>query len=165
MHKILALLSISLLTGCVGLAVATYGKYESPREDFSLSDVRNEFGYRLNEKGFYSPDEVVDLWGEPDREERDGDCLVYVYNDGTSWAGVGAFVGVAPVPLGVPTGKYHNRIYFREQKSVGVVQEYGKVKGHVGPLCGSNDCSASSSSPNAPVESADSAIGRWCHHK
>jgi len=162
MRNLFALASICLLSGCVGLAATTYGTYESPREEFSLGEARNEFGYQLNERGFYSPDEVFELWGKPDLEEREGECLVYIYKDGTSWAGVGAFVGVAPIPLVVPTGKYHNRIYFRNQKSVGVVQEYGEVKGHVGPLCGSNECSAASSS-NTPSEDAESAIERWCH--
>lgn len=150
------------LAGCMGLAAGSYGKQEWVREEFRLAPSRNQFAGGAPDVP-YARDEIVGLWGEPDAVERVDACRVLIYRDGTSWAGVGAFVGVAPVPLLVPSGSYKNRFYLREGRAVGVIQEYGGVDRLVGYTCGSNDCAASAGeTPPERRRSGAAAVAEWC---
>lgn len=164
MQRFLIIVFIAtILPGCVGLAAGTYGTKEWARTDFSLENSRNEFSFQ-RKKSNYSISEVVDLWGKPDTTETYEQCQVLIYEKGTSWAGVGAFVGVVPVPLAVPTGTYKNRLYFFNGSTVGIVQEYGEVDRAVGYTCGSNACDASAGERiNEPEINAKDAVKQWCH--
>lgn len=151
-----------LLTGCVGLAVGTFGKHESVSTDFKLAKQRNQFDYGPRADAYRKSD-VIEHWGEPDRVQRQGQCEVLVYKDGTSWSGVGAFVGVVPVPVGVPTGSYKNRFYVRDDTVLGLVQEYGDVSRTAGYLCGDDGCRNSAGEKVSDVDAkAEQTIGSWC---
>jgi len=157
-----SVMSLALLTSCVGLAVGTYGTKEWPREKFSLANERNRFSFEQRQHP-YSQDQVIELWGEPDEVQEYEGCEVLVYENGTSWAGVGAFVGVVPVPAMVPTGKYENRIYLLNGETRGLIQEYGEADRGVGYMCGSDDCEALyGQQQNEPPLDAGQAMREWC---
>jgi hypothetical protein len=128
-----------LLNGCAGLAVGTFGTHEAFASQFQLKAERNEFEYVGSEK--YTKEEVIELWGEPDRKEVDGDYHTLMYYDGRAWSGVGAFVVILPIPLVLPTDRLEQTFYFKENTSVGVVRQYGEIKNVYGYMCGSNECS------------------------
>ena len=160
---------ISLLTlcafavsGCVGLAVGTYGKKELVRTDFTLAGVRNQFSFTKRYRS-YTKTEIIEHWGEPDDIQAHENCEILIYKEGMSWAGVGAFVGVVPVPLLVPTGTYKNRFYLQRSVAVGLIQEYGEVDRAVGYICGSNECIGSAGEKvYEPDVNAEEAISKWC---
>ena len=108
LKHLLLLLVGSALGGCVGFAAGTYGKYQMVRENFGLAPKRNEFTFIAVK---YTEQEVVKLWGMPDSRSTKGSCTVLGFKNGTSWSGAGVFVGIAPVPLAVPSGSYWNYIY------------------------------------------------------
>jgi hypothetical protein len=149
------------LSSCIGLAAGTYGKQQMAREQFGLADTRNEFTFAPPEHG-YSQAEVIAKWGTPDERFEEDRCEVLSYEDGTSWVGAGIFIGIAPVPMVVPSGKYRNRIYFRGGRTVGLVQEYGEATRVVGVTCGSNECAGAAGRVNEPEIDAKSAVEDWC---
>lgn len=151
-----------LMSGCVGLGVGTYGKKEWVKTDFSLGKERNQFSFD-NRKIPYSEEEIIANWGKPDAIETYKHCRILVYKDGTSWVGAGAFVGVIPVPLAVPSGTYKNRFYLQNDSALGVIQEYGEIDRAVGYACGSNECGAHTGEKiNEPDIDAKVAIKQWC---
>lgn len=156
------ILLVTVLSGCTGIAVGTYGKKEWVRTEFSLAKARNQFSFEKH-SGSYSRADIAAYWGEPDAVESFKACEVLIYKDGTSWAGVGAFVVVVPVPLLVPMGSYNNRFYLRDGVAVGLIQEYGEVKRMIGYTCGSNECSASfGENTDTSEEDSSRALGQWC---
>jgi hypothetical protein len=154
--------SLTLVASCVGLAAGTYGTKELAREHFSLRNERNQFGFEQREQP-YSREEVVLLWGEADVVESHEKCEVLVYENGTAWAGVGAFIGFVPIPAMVPTGKYKNRIYLVNGETRGLIQEYGEADRGVGYICGSNDCATlyGQELNEARIDGED-ALREWC---
>lgn len=158
------ILLVTVLSGCAGIAVGTYGKKEWVRTEFSLAKARNQFSFEARSSS-YSRADIAEHWGEPDATESVEACEVLIYKDGTSWAGVGAFVVVVPVPLMVPTGSYKNRFYLRDGVAVGLIQEYGEVKRMVGYTCGSNECGASfGENTDTSKEDSSRALEQWCAH-
>jgi hypothetical protein len=160
MQKLILLMATFLLNGCVGVAAGTYGKHQLAKDKFGLLPERNEFSFASRT---YTEDEVIALWGEPDSRETKGACTVLGFKAGTSWSGAGLFVGLAPVPLVLPSGNYWNYIYTRGQTTVGAVVEYGEVKKTVGVMCGSNECSGGAGEAgNAPEQDAAKVVMEWC---
>lgn len=159
MKRLFVVASLVLLTGCVGLAAGTYGKHKLAKSEFGLSAERNEFSFT---SATYSTDEVQQLWGEPDAIDSHGACTVYGYKKGRSWSGAGLFVGVAPIPLVVPSGNYWNYLYFVDGKTVGAIVEYGEVKNAVGATCGSNECGGIAGDAGNAIGDAEADIARWC---
>lgn len=158
--KILSIFSlVILLSGCVGLAVGSYGTFEEHKEKFAVSTNKNEFDYRA-EYPKTTKDELLSAWGEPDELSNHGDCEVVIYYDGYTWAGVGAFIVFFPVPLLVPTGHEENRFYFKNGESVGMVAEYGEVTAGLGYMCGSNECAFLSGAVNTDKPRAVEV--NWC---
>ncbi|WP_445364607.1 hypothetical protein ACJJIQ_10920 [Microbulbifer sp. ANSA003] len=161
-RAVLIIASLSIISGCVGLAVGTYGKKEWARTEFSLGNERNQFSFEKRGSP-YSEIEIIERWGNPDSVNKFEYCKVLIYKDGTSWAGAGAFVGVVPVPLAVPTGTYKNRFYLRNNAAIGLIQEYGEIDRAVGYTCGSNECVASSGEKvNEPEVDPKVAVTQWC---
>jgi len=141
MIRVLAIISTVLsLSGCVGLAVGTYGTFENKEESFSISSEKNSFEYSTSAETL-TKEQLVSTWGEPDQISMVGSCEVVAYNDGFSWSGVGAFLVIIPIPLLAPSGYDENRFYFINGQAVGLVTEYGEVTGGLGYMCGSNECS------------------------
>ncbi len=163
LNKLLLLsIAVSTLSGCAGIAVATYGKHELAHTHFCLAKGKNNTScYEPPENG-YTHTEVTSLWGAPDKIEKLNNCTVYYYDNGVSWSGGGAFVGFVPVPLVAPTGNYYNRIYFNSKRSVGLIQEYGEVKHAAGAMCGSNECDALIDSVNDNKTEPEKKLKRWC---
>lgn len=141
------ILASSVLSGCVGVAVGTYGTFESESESFKLTDKRNEFGYGMADE-VITKEHLMELWGAPNEIFSAGSCEVLTYYDGYTWSGVGAFFVVVPVPLLVPSGRDENRFYFRNGEALGLVREYGEVTGMFGFMCGSNECRAAAGPVN-----------------
>ena len=139
MRILLAFILTMTLSGCVGLAVGSYGTYESKRDSFKLENKRNDVNY-YSESASYSKDQVISLWGEPDEISVNGSCDVLTYHDGYNWSGVGAFVFIVPIPLAVPSGHDETKIYFKNNQSVKLISEYGEITGVFGYMCGSNEC-------------------------
>jgi hypothetical protein len=137
MRIFLVFTSALLLTGCVGLAVGSFGTFENS-EEFTPEPERNQFGF--GGATSYTTERVIELWGQPNESYKEGACTVYSYHDGLNWSGVGVFVLVVPVPLLVPSGKDEVRIYFRDNQRVAAVSEYGEVTSMFGYMCGSNEC-------------------------
>ncbi|MDD5138650.1 MAG: hypothetical protein PHY43_00135 [Verrucomicrobiales bacterium] len=115
-----------VLSGCIGLAVGSYGKHERLDTSFALTQGKNNFGGSVPSEAYSEP-EILSLWGEPDRITTNKCCRVLSYRNDCSWSGVGAFVIIIPVPLLVPSGHYENRFYLKDGKCVGLVSEYGEV--------------------------------------
>jgi len=163
MHRALFFVFFALLlSGCVGMAVGTYGKKELARSDFGLAKERNQFSFEKSDMP-YTESEITEYWGEPDAVGDFGECKVLTYTDGISWVGAGALVGILPVPLVVPAGKYENRFYLHRSTAVGLVQEYGEVDRVVGYICGSNDCKAGfGGKVNESNAKGKDAVAGWC---
>ncbi len=149
------------LGGCVAVAAGTFGKHKMAREDFGLAGERNEFTFFPPENPYAEAD-VLALWGRPDERSSEGSCSILVYEDGTSWAGAGVFVGPVPVPAMVPSGKYRNYIYLRDGRVVGAVQEYGEVSSAVGASCGSNECGILGGKIERADVEAERLVSEWC---
>jgi hypothetical protein len=138
MRILIVILSFFWLTGCVGLAVGSYGTFESQKDSFHLTEQRNKQGY--GDKVTYTKEQVISLWGEPDEITTNGSCDVLSYYDGYNWSGVGAFVLIVPIPLALPSGADETKIYFKNNQSVKLISEYGEITGMFGYMCGSNEC-------------------------
>lgn len=123
MRIIIIICLTQLLTGCVGLAVGTFGTFERKEELPTLTK-----------------ESLISKNGEPDKISIVGKCEVFTYYDGYNWSGAGAFVLIVPLPVLLPTGNDESRYYFKNGKSVAVVSEYGEVTGALGYMCGSNEC-------------------------
>ena len=138
MRILIALTLLISLSGCVGLAVGSYGTFESKKENFNLSEQRNKQGYGKNKS--YSKEQVITLWGTPDEISSKGACDVLTYHDGYNWSGIGAYVLIVPIPLALPSGNDETKIYFKNNQSIKLTSEYGEITGMFGYMCGSNAC-------------------------
>jgi hypothetical protein len=123
-----------LMSGCVGLAVGTFGTFESGKE----------VGSRFSE----TREMLFSARGAPDSVESHGRCETLIYQHGWSWSGVGAFLGFVPVPLLVPSGYDEERLYLRDGRTVGEVSEYGEVTGMLGSCV---ETTSASSRPGASI--------------
>ena len=135
-----------LISGCVGLAVGTFGTFESGKD----------VGSRFSE----TREELVRERGAPDSVETHGRCEALIYHDGWSWSGVGAFLGLIPVPLLVPSGHDEETVYLRDGRTVGVVSEYGEVTGMLGFMCGGDQCGFEAGPVNRDM--TRTAAVPWC---
>ncbi len=149
MRILLVFILAIVLSGCAGLAIGTYGTYESKRDTFGLSNERNQLSY--TKKPSYTKEEVISLWGEPDEIGADGLCDIFTYHDGYNWAGVGAFILIIPIPLVLPSGHDETKIYFKENQSIKLTSEYGETTGMFGYMCGSNECGFYAGSVNTDL--------------
>ena len=123
MRIIIIICLTQIITGCMGLAVGTFGTFESKKETPALSK-----------------ENLIASHGKPDDFYKVGSCEVLTYYDGYNWSGVGAFVLVIPLPILLPSGHDESRYYFIDGKSVATITEYGEVSGALGYMCGSNEC-------------------------
>jgi len=125
------------LSGCLGLAVGTYGKHERLTTSFALTKGKNSFR-DFAQPGNYSEADIIRLWGKPDEIASNDYCRVLEYHEGLSWAGVGAFVIAVPVPLLFPSGHYDNSFYLKDGRCVGLVSQYGEVSKAFGYIWADN---------------------------
>jgi len=135
---ILILAATLLLSGCAGLAVGSYGKHETLETYYRLDDGKNKLQstYRTDPVHIYTEEEIIAHWGPPDSVQTVGCCKVLKYRGKVSWAGVGAFIIVIPIPLMIPTGHYESRFYIKEGKCVALVSEHGEVSSIFGWVAG-----------------------------
>lgn len=130
---------IPMLSGCLGVAVGRYGTSEETRESFRLTPTRNQFAYGGTQFSV-TPAALVESWGEPDETGTLGRCEVMTYYHGRAWEGPGAMLLFIPIPLMGPSGYKENRFYFIDNRSVGMVREYGEVTEAYGYLCYQQPC-------------------------
>ena len=160
MRIILTLILTLHLSGCVGLAVGSYGTFENKKDNFTLSVERNKFGFATNSQ-VYSEEQLIKLWGEPNEKYTEGNCSVLSYHDGYNWSGVGAFVLIVPIPLVVPSGKDETKFYFINNQSVAAISEYGEIVSMFGYMCGSNECGFKAGSVN--TDKPRKITASWCN--
>lgn len=158
MRIMIVVLSICLVTGCAGLAVGTYGTFEFHQDKFNLSDQRLQQNHGENK--VYTKEQVISLWGNPDKISATGSCEVFTYQNGYTWSGVGAFVLIVPIPLVIPSGHNETKIYFINNQSVKLTSEYGEVSRMFGYMCGSNECRFESGIVNQDKKRAVAVT--WC---
>ncbi len=150
-----------LLSSCVGLAVGTFGTFENKVESPRITPEKNERKYfALKSEPKLIKQELLELWGQPDKQSTDGNCEVLTYYSGRNWSGIGAFVLVAPIPIGLPTGRKENRFYFIQGEAVGLIEQYTEVKSAFGYMCGSNECDFLSGQVNKDHFSKEHPT--WC---
>ncbi|MDN3651668.1 hypothetical protein QWY77_02670 [Thalassotalea ponticola] len=149
MRILIVFMSLLCLSGCVGLAIGTFGTYELQKDSFGF--IEGRLNLSQGEQIPYSKEEVVSLWGQPDKTDTIGNCEVFTYHDGYSWSGVGAFVIIVPIPLLVPSGNSETKVYFKNNQSVKLISEYGEVTGLLGYMCGSNECQFNAGPVNLEV--------------
>jgi hypothetical protein len=95
--RILIVLLLSIcFSGCVGLAVGSYGTFESQKDRFHLTEQRKKQGY--GDKVTYTKKQVLSLWGEPDEISTNGSCDIFSYHDGYNWSGFGAIPAIVLAP-------------------------------------------------------------------
>lgn len=141
MRKFISFLCLAtLLQGCVGLSVGTFGTFERKYDLVEVSNKKNQF-FETSDQKKLTKEHLISLWGEPDNTAQIGRCEVVTYYDGYNWSGVGALLGIVPLPILVPSGKEENRFYFIDGRSVGTVSEFGELTSLFGYMCGSNECS------------------------
>lgn len=143
MRLLIFLILLPLLQGCAGLAVMTFGTFESDMgEHIRIEDKRNSYKqfFIIYEGNNPSKQEVVNSWGKPNISETYGKCEVLTYYDGYTWGGAGLFLLVIPIPILLPSGHNENRLYFIDGEFVRMVSEYSEIKNAYGYLCGSNEC-------------------------
>ena len=141
---ILLLTSSVFLSGC-GLGIFWMGTYEYEKDNFyglKLGENRCDYSYgnALFDLKNYQKEELIELWGTPDREGSDGSLEYVTYFDGFSWTGLIAVVVVVPVPLAVPSGLEEHTFYFEDNTLTSIVREYTEFKFGLGFGCGSNEC-------------------------
>ena len=158
MRILIVLISFLFLTGCVGLAVGSYGTFEYQKENFNLADKRLEQGN--GDRKSYTKEEVISLWGKPDQVNANGGCEVLTYHDGYTWSGVGAFILIVPVPLALPSGNDETKIYFKNNQSIRLTSEYGEMTGMFGYMCGSNECGFKAGAVN--TDKSRTIPVTWC---
>ncbi|ACR12306.1 putative lipoprotein [Teredinibacter turnerae T7901] len=159
MKKILIIVMLGVLQGCVGLAVGTYGTFESERSLVNISNEKNTFNYPGSTE-LLTKDQLLSAWGAPESIVKEGRCEIITYHNGYSWSGVGAFVFVVPIPILLPTGKEKNKFYFIDGEFVRLVSEYGEVAAAFGFMCGSNECGAQAGPVNN--ERTRNVDVTWC---
>ena len=159
MRILIAFILTITLSGCVGLAVGSYGTYESKKDTFKLENKRNDVNY-YSESTSYSKEQVISLWGEPDEITTNGSCDVLTYHDGYNWSGIGAFLVIVPIPLAVPSGHDETKIYFKNNQSIKLTSEYGEITGMFGYMCGSNECGFKAGAVN--TDKARVVPVTWC---
>jgi hypothetical protein len=62
----------------------------------------------------YTPAEVEQLWGQPDKKTFTANTETWVYNDNSElrWTGIILLAVFIPVPIMVPTGRDATELYF-----------------------------------------------------
>lgn len=158
MKILLVLISLLYLCGCVGLAVGSYGTFETAQENSYVSGKLKQ--QSANKDASYSKEQVISALGQPDKTSTNGSCDVLSYHDGYNWAGVGAFVGIVPVPLVIPNGHNETKIYFKNNQSVQSTSEYGEITWLLGYMCGSNECGFNAGPVNE--QKTRKVLVTWC---
>jgi hypothetical protein len=159
MKRVFIIVVTYLLSGCVGLAVGTFGTFEKHTEKFEITDHKNNFGFAKLE---YTKEDIIRKWGAPNEIYRTKNCEVLGYYNGYSWSGIGAFVLVLPIPLLLPSGHDESRFYFKNGKSVGLTKEYGEITSAFGFMCGSNECKFMAGKPKNKDSQSAEANEKWC---
>ncbi len=77
-------LAFNLLSGCAGVAVGTYGKHESAQENFCINKEKNNTMCYNSPVNGYTQEEVISLWGKPDKKDKYKSCVVYLYDNGVA---------------------------------------------------------------------------------
>ena len=157
-YPLLVLFSLMFIN-CFGVAVGYMGTFEESTTVFELTDEKNNMFFNITEKS-YTNEDLVKLWGEPDKKTSEGKCEVFTYRDGYNWNGIGAFIIIIPVPLLIPTGRNEARIYLKNGKSVGAVKEFTEAKYGLGYMCGSNECEFLAGRVNKELQ--EKANYDWC---
>ena len=128
------------LGGCVGVSLF----YEHSRElqHSPVVQERSDAVYRLTmgkAPGVISgtevfntkirKEEVLERWGPPDKNYTDGKFEVLLYRRELAFSGAFVFLVILPVPLMMPVGYRHTRLYFTEGVLSKVIEESGNEIG------------------------------------
>jgi hypothetical protein len=110
-----------ILTGCIGITtIETDNKVVPFNPELKEGTIN---GYS---KG-YSREEVLALWGKPDKKVISNDALeVWVYNNRLAWGGVIIWLGI-PIPLTLPIGYRSTIVYFDNNSTKKADYEYART--------------------------------------
>jgi hypothetical protein len=118
-NRLMILLSIILLQGCISGAYVMYphdippvanpgmGSI-SPKNAGDLHSDFHLFEYVMfRDKGITSCSNLLVRWGEPDSIRVNGNETILDYKYGFVWAGVAVTIWLPTIPLGIPVGQRH----------------------------------------------------------
>ena len=118
-NKLIILLSVIALQGCMAGAYVMYPKDRppvlnpgmggnSPKTAGDLPEDYHLFEYEMfRDRGITSCSHLLVRWGEPDFIKVSGSERILVYKYGFVWAGFAATIWLPTIPLGIPVGRRH----------------------------------------------------------
>lgn len=118
--KVIILSFTLIMSGCAGFGVL----YPSDTTPISNPKISSSFGkiYTTRNEKQYTCSEVIELWGEPDSLDTEGEIKTLTYKYGLVFAGIMPIV-IIPIPLALPVGQKktiiecHNNIVVRAYKT------------------------------------------------
>ncbi|MCW7470210.1 hypothetical protein [Leptospira kanakyensis] len=138
MFTLFSLTSINCFYG-----VARFGSTEWVNESFEITEERKIFKHATDFRNppVYSKADIIAKWGEPSTSGKEAVCDYIAYRDGFEWNIIGAMIWIIPIPLLIlPTGFDYIRIYFKDEKSVGLTTAHYAETHAIGYVCGDNSC-------------------------
>ncbi|TGL46287.1 hypothetical protein EHQ55_16735 [Leptospira meyeri] len=123
--------------------IARIGSTEWVDESFEITEERKKFNNATDFRNppVYSKDDIITKWGEPSKSGKDVVCDYIAYRDGFEWTFIGAVVWIIPIPLLIlPTGFDYIKVYFKDEKSVGLTRPTYDATHAIGYGCGDNSC-------------------------
>lgn len=108
-----------VFSSCIGMAVIHPFSYE--RDKFSI--YPSSKGSYNSERENPTKDEVLRLWGEPDKIYLEDGIQVWKYNDGVNWIGICPIIGI-PIPLILPIWQGKSEIYFDGNTAIKFYHNY-----------------------------------------
>lgn len=129
-RRAMMLTVLALLQGCVGGWVIS-----NPQTDYAVDSVAlRGKGYLASsmEASNWHLDEVLRVWGAPDRRRDEGRRTVLYYRSGLAWSGVVPWV-LIPIPVVVPVGTNQAVLVFEDERLVSASAE---DRDGAGGLCG-----------------------------
>ncbi|WP_244279895.1 hypothetical protein [Leptospira brenneri] len=142
-HLLTALITISLTSIHCFYGIARIGSTEWVDESFEITEERKKFKNATDFRNppVYSKADIIAKWGEPSKSGTDKVCDYIAYRDGFEWTFIGAAIWIIPIPvLILPTGFDYVKIYFKDEKSVGLTKPHYDTTHAIGYGCGDNSC-------------------------
>ncbi|EMJ85780.1 hypothetical protein [Leptospira meyeri] len=122
--------------------IARIGSTEWVNESFEITEERKKIKHATDFRNppIYSKADIIAKWGEPSNIGKDVVCDYIAYRDGLEWNFIGVIVGFIPIPLLIfPSGFDYIKIYFKEEKSVGLTKPYYNTTHSYGYKCDHNN--------------------------
>jgi len=140
---VLAILCATQMSACVGLGFIherertfTYER-ELVLRIWNLYPERGDVGYSYGFESKYQEkhekEDVLKMWGPPDKTEVQGSTEIWVYQREMGFSGPWLMIVVIPIPLVAPVGYRNTILHFSGDSLVKIVKEEATPSGF---LCG-----------------------------